>query len=482
MGERPERATSLRVGARIRALRRKDGVSQAALASRLGISSSYLNLIENNHRAIPATLLIKLAELFALDVRAFSPSEDARAISELLEVFADPMFEAADLASADVRDLAQANPALGRAVLQLYRAYRETRGESDTLASRLAEGEEGLAPENATHLPIQRHRNYFPELETAAESLALANGELQQALTRFLEEQCWVKVKIVGFAEAHGMLRRYQERERTLVLSELLPTRSRTFQLAHQIALLHHGELLDRLASAPDLRSDTSRTLMRVALANYFASAVIMPYAPFLRAAKEVRYDIDVLGRRFRVGFEQVAHRLTTLRRPGHEGVPFHMIRIDVAGNISKRFSASGIRFARYSGACARWNIFHAFQTPGMIRVQLSRMFDGATFFCIARTIQKDSGGYHTQSPVLGLGLGCEVAYAQELVYSDGVNLADQRLVVPVGVTCRTCERTDCAERALPSMRVPLRVDANRRALSLYMDTNGLDNPSESSS
>jgi predicted transcriptional regulator len=175
-----------------------------------------------------------------------------------------------------------------------------------------------------------------------------------------------------------------------------------------------------------------------------------------------------VLGRRFRVGFEQVCHRLTTLRRPGAEGVPFHMIRLDVAGNISKRYSASGIRFARFSGVCPRWNVFSAFLTPGMIRIQVSRMPDGQTYFCIARTVQKDAGGFHAQQPVQSIGLGCQIEHARQLVYADGVNLESRDTLVQVGTTCRLCERTDCEQRAVPSLKVPLQIDENQRGLSLY--------------
>ena len=205
-----------------------------------------------------------------------------------------------------------------------------------------------------------------------------------------------------------------------------------------------------------------------MALASYFAAAVLMPYAPFLAAAREERYDIDVIGRRFRVGFEQVCHRLTTLRRPGAEGVPFHMIRIDVAGNISKRFSASGIHFARFSGACPRWNVFASFMTPGMIRIQLSRMPDGVAYFCIARTVHKDAGGYHAQQPVQAIGLGCQLTWARHLVYSDGVDIDNLDTATNVGVTCRTCDRTDCEQRAFPSLRHPLRIDEDVRGPSIY--------------
>jgi hypothetical protein len=275
-------------------------------------------------------------------------------------------------------------------------------------------------------------------------------------------------VRIARGEAERGIRRRFDAEKKVLTLSELLPTRSRTFQVAHQIALLTQHARIDRLVADAHLTSEESRGLARVALANYFAGAVLMPYAPFLEACRQERYDIDVIGRRFRVGFEQVCHRFTTLRRPGAGGAAFHMIRIDVAGNISKRFSASGIRFARFSGACPRWNVFAAFMTPGMIRIQVSRFPDGTTYFCLARTIHKDSGGYHAQQPVQAIGLGCRIEDARELVYSDGVDLDNARLATPVGVTCRVCERSDCEQRAFPSIRHPLQVDENVRGVSIY--------------
>lgn len=464
-----------RFGAKIRALRRRAGLSQAELAQRLEVSPSYLNLLEHNKRALPAPLLIKLAQVLEVDLAAFAGDEDARLVHDLLEVFADPLFEDAPLTNTDVRELATASPAAARAVLQLYRAYRGARVATDALSSRIEEADNasrvGLPSEEVSDL-LQRHMNYFPELEERAEQLRrdAGLGELDRfaALTRHLERAAGVRVQIARWGQDKTTLRRYDPARRELLLSELLPTRSRLFQLAAQTALIVHADSLDALVRDPVFTSPESRALARVALANYFAGAVLMPYAEFRRAAEEVRYDIDVLGRRFGVGFEQICHRLTTLRRPGQEGVPFHMVRIDVAGNISKRFSASGIRFARYAGVCPRWNIFAAFQTPNMIRVQVSRMPDGETFFCIARTIQKDSGGYHAQQPVQAIGLGCRLEHASGLVYADGVDLNNPGLITPVGVTCRLCERTQCDQRALPSLKSPLRVDPNYRGLSLY--------------
>ena len=283
-------------------------------------------------------------------------------------------------------------------------------------------------------------------------------------------------MQIARTEKGRETLRRFDPEKKTLTLSELLPTRSRSFQLAHQIGMLTQQSVIASIVERdPYLTTDASRALARVALGNYFAGAVLMPYEAFLRAAREERYDLDVIGRRFRVGFEQTCHRLTTLHKPGapenEQGVPFHFVRIDVAGNISKRFSASGIRIARFSGACPRWNIFAAFLTPGMIRIQVSRMPDGEPFFCLARTIQKDSGGYHAPQPVMAIGLGCRLERAKDLVYSDGVDLENPGICTPVGVTCRTCERTDCDQRAFPSMRQPLVVDENVRGTSLYSIT-----------
>ena len=458
-------------------MRRRESLSQVQLAERLGISPSYLNLIESNRRPLPAPLLIKLAQIFGIDLTAFGGDEDARVMSDLLEAFSDPAFDAYQLASTDLRDLAVNHPQVARAVLALYRSYKTQRIASEELASRLDGEEQGsidrsqLPSEEVNDL-VQTHMNYFPELEEGAEELwrrgKLEPEELYASLVRYLDRHHGVRVRIARGGAERDVLRRFEPDKKLVTLSELLPTRSRTFQLAHQVALLTQHARIDRIVAEAHLTSDESRGLATVALANYAAGAVLMPYAPFLEACQKERYDIDVIGRRFRVGFEQVCHRFTTLRRPGAEGAAFHMIRIDVAGNISKRFSASGIRFARFSGACPRWNVFSAFMTPGMIRIQLSRFPDGATYFCIARTVHKDSSGYHAPQPVQVIGLGCKIEHARELVYSDGVDLENAQTATPVGVTCRMCERTDCDQRAFPSIRHPLQVDENVRGVSVY--------------
>jgi predicted transcriptional regulator/DNA-binding XRE family transcriptional regulator len=470
---------SPRLGGKVRALRRREQLTQVQLAQKLEVSPSYLNLIESNRRPLPAALLIRLAQIFDVDVHAFATDQDRQVVSDLLEAFSDPVFEAYDLTAMEMREMVSASPVLAQAVLALYRAYQSQRETTESLASQIIAGQEGLSGVDRGQVPseevndlLQKHLNHFPELEQAAEELwrtaRLEPGQIAPGLVRYLEKRHGVQVRVAQHRDVVGTLRLFEEDKKLLTLSELLPTRSRAFQIAHQIALLTQHAALDRIASHPILTSDESRALARVALANYFAGAVLMPYEPFFQAVREERYDIDVLGRRFGVGFEQVCHRLTTLSRPGASGIPFHMIRIDVAGNISKRFSASGIRFARFSGACPKWNVFAAFMTPGMIRIQISRMPDGAAYFCLARTIQNDAGGYHTPPRVHAIGLGCQVQRASEMIYADGVDLRNLDSATHVGITCRVCERTDCEQRAFPSLRHRLQVDENVRGVSLY--------------
>ncbi len=479
MQETPSARPVPKLGPKVRALRRQEGLSQVQMAERLAISPSYLNLIEANKRPLTANLLIQLAHVFKVDLKAFAPQEDVRLADDLMEAFGDPLFDDLDVPAAEVRELAQSCPALARAVFFLYQSNREGRRQKEALSDKLSDGQgypslPTLLPSEAAGDFIQRAMNYFPSLEDAAEELrARASLDTDTLYAGLLEEfrGFGVKVKIHRAAEAPGILRRYDPEARTLSLSELLPLRSRAFQLAHQWSLLALRADLDRLVQDPLLADGTARSMARVALANYFAGAVMMPYAPFLKAVRASRYDIELLSWRFQVSFEQVCHRLTTLRRPGGEGVPFHFLRIDIAGNISKSFSGSGIRFARYSGCCPRWNIHASFLTPGLIRTQISQMPDGVKYFCIARTLQKDHGSYRGQHAIQALGLGCEIGYARDLIYSDGL-LLDQA-PVPIGVACRLCERTDCEQRAFPPLHQGIQVQEEVRRSSFFAHLGG---------
>lgn len=466
------------LGSRVRALRRAQKLTQVELARRLGISPSYLNLLEHNRRALPADLLLKLAEVVPVDLTTLSAAQGTRVEADLLEAFGDPLFDESSVMAGDVREIASNYPAAARAVLQLYEAYRASRQSVQDLAGQVASSGGDVDPAHRSRFPteevsdlVQQHLNYFPELEEGAEALIggveLDRDALFSTLVAHLRTH-GIEVRIENTGPMRSALRRYDPDKRVLYLSEVLRRGSRHFQLAHQVGLLTQGHVLDRIAKDPILTTAESRALCRVALANYFASAVLMPYDAFLRAAKAERYDIELLGHRFRASFEQTCHRLTTLRRLGAEGIPFHMLRIDLAGNISKRFSASEFRFSRFSGACPRWNVFEAFQMPGRIRTQVSQFPDGQAFFEVARTVRKQSGGYHGPHTQFAIALGCNIAFARDVVYADGLDLESREAVIPVGPTCRLCDRMDCEQRATPPVQHALTVNENVRGVSFY--------------
>lgn len=462
----------MNLGTRLRALRRREGLTQAAFSKRLGISTSYLNLIENDRRPLTAQVLIKLARSFEVDLAEFSGDAEDGIVQDLMEAFGDPLFDEHGLTNSDLRELASSQPEVGRAMVRLYQAFRGSQETNAQLALQVSDTQDIQTP---TRLPseevtdfIQAHHNHFPALEEAAERIwkdgSFELRSLEYRLRRFLEQELGVRVEVAQGAD----LRRFDPAKRVLTLSENLPPRSRNFQLAVQTALLWREDDIERMVASFRFRSEAARRLGKVTLANYFAGATLMPYGPFLKAAEAARYDIELLGNRFRTSFEQVAHRMTTLRRTGAEGVPFHFIRVDIAGNISKRFSASGIGFARFGSACSKWNVFAAFMTPGRISRQLSVMPDGKTYFCIARTITRGQGGYHAPHAVQGIGLGCETDHARKLVYADGIDLDAPQRVVQIGTSCRLCPRSDCAQRAFPSLEHPLEIDEHVRGASFF--------------
>jgi predicted transcriptional regulator len=265
------------------------------------------------------------------------------------------------------------------------------------------------------------------------------------------------------------LIRRFDRHSNRLFLSEALPPATRNFQIAYQICLLEHAGLLEEIAArAPTSQPETKR-LLRISLANYFAGAVLMPYEKFLRAAEKKRYDIELLCQRFDASYEQVCHRLTTLQRPSMPGVPFFFLRIDPAGNVSKRLSAGGFHFARFGGACPRWNVHEAFRTPGKIVTQVIEMPDRTRYFSVSRTVDGVNGGFAEPLTQFAIGLGCEISHADRIVYADGWNLGELRTVTPIGVTCRLCERVGCAQRAFPPLSRSLIVDESLKTVSPFM-------------
>jgi predicted transcriptional regulator/DNA-binding XRE family transcriptional regulator len=481
--------TDANLGTRLRTLRRRANITQASLARQLGISASYLNLIESNQRKFPAELMFRAADALSIDVRTFaSGAGDEHLEAQVLEALSAPMFDDADIKAPDVRELTSSHPAIAKAIVKLYGRWEASQEALEKLGGMVLDSkaraewrlgdEEQLQDLAATRLPseevndlVQRQQNYFPELEELADGLRQRHRmrpELVfEGLVRAMEVDWGVEVRIARAAAAQPFVRRYDADAGVLWISEALAPRSRNFHVAHQLGLLSTREVCADLLSDPALTREESRTLGRMVFASYFAGAMLMPYDAFFEAAESERYDVELLGHRFRTSFEQVAHRLTTLRKRGQEGVAFHFVKTDTAGNVAKRFSASGIQFARFSGGCPRWNVNQAFLAPGRISIQVSEMPDGERYFCLARTVHKRYGGHRSAETVTAVCIGCKLTEAPRLVYSDGIDL-DRVEVVEIGTNCRVCDRLGCAHRAFPSLRHRLALDENIRLVAFY--------------
>lgn len=459
------------VGGRIQRLRRQRQVSQAELASALGISASYLNLIEHNRRRITVPLLLKLAGFFGIEPGELVESDETRLVGDLMELFGDDVFADSALTNQDVRDLAASNPAVGRAVVRLYDQYRALRGaRAGAIAAEPAGNLTGGHPAtDAVSDFIQANANYFPTLEAAAErvrhDIDAEPDSFDYGLRNYLFNVFGLNWRTANLPP--GIARRYDPDRREILTAEVLEPASATFAVAHQLGMLAASAEIEKLIEASDLPAEAP-IVARNALASYFAAALIMPYEPFLKACRETRYDIERIERRFRASFEQVCHRMTTLQRPGQAGVPLHLVRADIAGNISKRFSLSGIHISRHSGACPRWNVYSAFLNPERINVQISQMPEGQRYFCIARSYARGGHSYLSQRRHLSIGLGCHIAHASSLVYSDGVDLTDPAQSVPIGVGCRICPRLDCEQRAHPPVDHHFTPNDRDRAESFY--------------
>lgn len=469
------------LGHKVRRLRQDLGLSQAEMAEQLAISASYLNLIEHNQRPVTVPLLFRLGQAFEIDLKAFAEDEEAQLAAGLKEAFADPLFAQDRPRDADLRELAAASPAAAEAVLTLYRAYRSLRDDARALAERMAESgrlqslEGAASPLDEVRDFQQAMHNHVPELEAAAEEL-WADGrfeadDLYRGLSRHLQAAHGVAVRILPADVMGDALRRYDIHRRRVLLSEALAPASRVFQLAAQAALLGRRELLDRLVAKGRFSSPEAERLARAGLAAYFAGAVLMPYDRFREAAAELRHDLSLLERRFGASFEQVCHRLTTLQRPGSRGVPFFFIRIDRAGNVSKRLDGGGFRFSRFGGACPRWIVHEAFARPSEVLAQVAATPDGSRFFTIARTVEGAAGFRRGQGAQFAIGLGCDVKDAGKLVYSDGLDLANAAGATAIGVACRVCERADCGQRAHPPLNQRLRFDENVRRANPFAST-----------
>lgn len=455
------------LGVRLRRLREERGMTQAALARALELSASYLNQIEQNQRPLTVAVLLKLNAVFGLDVQLFAEAEEARLVAELRAVLAE---QGSGAALAEVRALTENMPGVARAILALHRSAREANERADALAARV-----GGAAEVATPAPFEEvrdfffaRRNYLAGLDVAAEALAeeaaAPAGRMAEALAARLAARHGVQIAEAGA----GTLRAWDPEARVLRLSPRITSGQRAFQMATQLAFLECGGILDALAAEAEFRSIEADRLVRIGLANYFAGALLMPYGAFLAAAEAVRYDIDLLGRRFGVGFETVCHRLSTLQRPEARGVPFFFIRTDRAGNISKRQSAADFHFSRIGGACPLWTIYEAFARPGQILTQIAQMPDGRSYLWLARTVTRGQGGYGAPAKTFAIAMGCDLRHADRLVYSRGLDLRSPAAATPIGAGCKICDRPACPQRAFPPAGRPLAADAGVSRFAPY--------------
>jgi predicted transcriptional regulator/transcriptional regulator with XRE-family HTH domain len=459
------------LGARLKRLRRERSLQQAAMAAELGISASYLNHLERNQRPVTAGILLRLAETFDVDIKQFAAEgSDGGGAEQLLEVFSDGMFADLGISRHEIVELADNAPALADGMTRLYTAFRELQRHPPDAATGGADPRVLITPETWVRDYIQSQRNHWPELEEGAETLGGALGDplsVAEPLRRRLKEAYGVDVRLVPPEAIDQASQMYDPQRRVLLLSSLLRPENRTFGIAYQLSLLEFHPIIIRMLEAARPPDPGSRRLLHMSFANYAAGAIMMPYGKFLLAAEEHRYAIDRLCGDFGANVEQVAHRLTTLGRQGARGVPFFMLRVDPAGNISKRYAGENFPFSHFGGTCPRWHLHAAFQTPGQTIRQLIETPDGQRYFTISRTIERPIRPDLRDDSLLAIGLGCDVRHAGRIAYSDGLDLVDTP-ATPVGPACAICPRLQCPYRATPPAGKALAVHENRKSISPY--------------
>lgn len=467
----------LLIGQRVKRLRTMLGLTQADFAKRLDISATYVNLIERNQRPVSAAVLLRLAEEFDINVSDLAKDTDATLVNELYTALRDPVFGGVQVSKNETEDLVGASPEVIKAFLRLHERYREltlnTYSDANPLADRekVELLEESARPVETIRQYIHDQNNYFPKLDEAASAfyaeLTKNRKPIDIAIQERLEQKHELKIRILPTSAMPSSFRYFDRHRSGIDISELLHPTGRQFQLAFQLIFIEYRDLIDGLAAESGIQDETAIGLLRVSLANYAAAALLMPYDRFLKACEDTRYDVDLLSHRFGTSFEQTAHRLTTLQKPDARGIPFFFLRIDAAGNVSKRFSAGRFHFSKFGGACPIWNIHRTFEQPGETLTQLIQMPDDTTYVSVSKAITR-SRGYHGRPPArVAIGLGCDRAYADNLIYFDRMNLSDQEPTL-IGVNCYLCDRQNCASRAHAPLNRKLKFDAHARGISLY--------------
>jgi predicted transcriptional regulator len=446
----------------------------------LDLSASYVNQLENDQRPITVPVLLVLTERFDLLAQYFSSDSDARLVADLSDVFTETAAEHS-VSRSQIEEFVARMPEVGHSLVSVHRRLRDATEELEGYRS-CATAETSLPPERP--MPFEEVRdffydrhNYIGDLDTAAERMCAESGMrpggLDIQLSELMRDRFGISV-VIDDDLPETTKRRYHADTKVLRVAHWLMPGQRAFQIATQLALLSQSDLISAIVATDDQLSTEARGVARIGLANYFAGAFLLPYREFHRAAEELRYDIDLLGRRFGVGFETVCHRLSTLQRPQQRGIPFIFVRTDKAGNISKRQSATAFHFSRVGGSCPLWVVHDAFAQPGRIVVQVAQMPDGRSYFWVAKTTAPEGRGYLGQRKSFAIGLGCDLAHADKLVYSTGVVLDDPTTAVPIGAGCKICNRTSCAQRAFPYLGGRVVVDENAGSSLPYSSTGQL--------
>ncbi|WP_304616538.1 helix-turn-helix domain-containing protein [Paracoccus sp. (in: a-proteobacteria)] len=454
-------------GSALRETRARTGLTQRRFAETLGVSLPYLSQMENNHRPISAGVLLRLAQEFGVDLTTLAAGDAERMVIDMQEALADPLFDATP-PLADLRLAATNAPVLARAFLDLHRAYREGQERLAALDEAI-----GAASQSTLTTPWEEVRdffhycdNYIDAVDRAAEHFACPDGQRADPWTRAVEALASrdIRVSLVELP-ANAV---FQRDGRELRVNAAAEAPTRLFQLLHLVALERQSDLLEATLDLARFRSSTAREIARLGLANYFAGAALMPYRSFLAAAQAERHDLERLAHLFGASLEQVAHRLSTLQRPGAKGVPFFFVRVDQAGTITKRHSATRLQFARFGGACPLWNVHQAFEQPGRFLRQLAETPDGVRYLLLSRDVSKHAGAFNAPVRRFAIGLGCEVTHASALVYADGLDLMRPRAFEPIGISCRICPRPDCHQRSVPPIDRPLRIPNDRSGYLPY--------------
>ncbi len=459
------------IGPRLRQLRKEHGQSQVVMARALGVSPSYVNLLESNQRSVSLQVLLRLGEVYGLDWRALVDDDAPTTLADIKNALEDPVFGDDKPDLEELRAAVDQAPRLAGSLLALHKAYRAVTEQVLVLT----EGGDGSAfqsVETVVHDLFRRHRNHFDAMEQAAERFrageAIAPDEVYTYLKRRLADGFGIEVVPTSTRDLPNTLRTYDEEARVIRLSDAMDYPNKVFQLAHVAGLLAHRDAIDRIIADGKVEGAREQARCRVELANYFGAAMLMPYERYLDEAESTGYDIEHLAAHFGVSFEQACHRLTTLQRDGRPGVPMFFMRIDRAGNVTKRFNATSFNLAQYGGACPRWDIHQSFAVPGRILPQFVELPDGIRYFTISRTVDRPRLDRHTHDHRLAVTLGCSIEHAAKLIYAQSFKLGEADLATPIGINCRMCPRQHCPQRAHQPLHLDLPIDEHRRGQTRF--------------